>query len=408
MHAPYYSCEGHSTPGGAARCPVCSRKAVLFKIATKLKSENFLGSSPAPFVGHYGYPFVNVGILAPPELTESAWLYDAPRHWGREGYQASQVIDLRSSLINSRFKSDIKAPNKFLEISQEIGMASKPVDVEFTLYKKPAYHLSFSSFNAPMGPYGQLKKVQITDNPKIPAKVDKVVSDYDLLAKDALIYLYKNKFEENKLTQLLSVGTLGIKPQRRLVPTRWSITATDDSIGKFLMDKIKGFNETNPTAYYGGYLGNNYLILLFPDAWGYELFETYVPDKIYDSGRIMFGTDYEGYSGRKQYAFNTAGGYYAARLPILEKLESMKRQASVLALRFITNEYAVPLGVWVVREAVRKSLQSRPIEFSDKGLMLDYAKKLIKKRFNYDLDYILKESKLLGNIKTQTKLKRFI
>ena len=32
--------------------------------------EDFFGSSPAPFVGRYGYPYVNVGILATFDLHE--------------------------------------------------------------------------------------------------------------------------------------------------------------------------------------------------------------------------------------------------------------------------------------------------------------------------------------------------
>ena len=119
-------------------------------------------------------------------------------------------------------------------------------------------------------------------------------------------------------------------------------------------------------------------------------------------------TDYESYEERKTYAENCGGGYYAARLPIVEKLHNLKRQASVLTLRFITGEYAVPLGVWVVRESVRKALSFKPLEFGSEELMLKYAKHLVKKKFNYDLDMLLKESILLRKLKNQTKLVNFL
>ena len=45
---------------------------------------------------------------------------------------------------------------------------------------------------------------------------------------------------------------------------------------------------------------------------------------------------------------------------------------NVLVLRFITGDYAVPLGVWVTREATRKAMNGKPIIFSDKELMLKY------------------------------------
>ena len=86
----------------------------------------------------------------------------------------------------------------------------------------------------------------------------------------------------------------------------------------------------------------------------------------------------------------------------------MKKQASALALRFITDEYTMPLGVWVTREATRKAVSNKSIEFSSKELMLEYARKLIKKRFNYNVDYLLKESISFKNIKQQKKLMQFI
>ena len=86
----------------------------------------------------------------------------------------------------------------------------------------------------------------------------------------------------------------------------------------------------------------------------------------------------------------------------------MKKQGSVLALRFITGDYTLPLGVWITREAARKAMQSKPIEFSSKELMLEYAKKLAKKKFGFDLDGILKNSVLLRDMKQQSKLVKFL
>jgi len=119
-------------------------------------------------------------------------------------------------------------------------------------------------------------------------------------------------------------------------------------------------------------------------------------------------TDYEPYEGRKYYAEQTAGGYYTVRLAILEKLNEMKKQGSVLALRFVTGDYTLPLGVWVTREAARKALSMKPIEFSSKELLIKYTKLLVKKKFDINLDNILKQSILLKNIKQQSKLIKFL
>jgi len=385
-----------------------AKSEALFKIKDSLPKEDFLTSSPTPFVGHNFYPDLYVGILSPPEQREDAWLYDAPNYWAEKNFQIPQIVDYRSALINSRFRTHIKQRNRFLEVSQEIGMASKPVDIEINLKEKPKFKLTTDPYHAPMGPNAKLKKAQITANPRIDTRVEKIVSDTDLKANRALTYLYEKGFDETFLTKILSIGNLGLKYQRKLVPTRWSITATDDALAKHLLQQVKQYNQSYYQAYFGGYLGNYFLILLFPEVWSYELFETYAPKAEWNiSNEYTFMTDYESYQGRKTYAENCGGGYYAARLPILEKLNQLKRQSSVLTLRFITGEYAVPLGVWVVREAVRKTLNSKPLEFSSKELMLKYAKTLISKKFNYNIEILLNQSILLKKLRTQKKLIQF-
>jgi hypothetical protein len=220
--------------------------------------------------------------------------------------------------------------------------------------------------------------------------------------------LYRKGFDEHFLTKLLSVGNLGVKTDRRLVPTRWSITAVDDTLGKQLITAIKDFPESDCRIYIGGYLGNYYVVLFFDDLWSYELFEGYVP-LLQQRGDAAWETDYENYNGRTEYATQTVGGYYAARLAILERLQSLQRQAGVLALRFVTTEYSAPLGVWVVREAVRKAMAAPPLEFPDMDAMRAYVIAYCQKRFGFDVTSMLNgKSRLLKNLKVQTRLRQWL
>ena len=400
-------CKGRGFCGKSV-CPHILKSEARYKIKDKITKKDFSGSSPSCFVGRIGYPKLNVGILSPAETKENTWEYDAPRHWAKNNFQIPKIVDYRSALINSRFKVHAQDSNKILDIAQEVGMASKPVDLEVNLEDKPRYKVNHYSIVLPTGPNAQLKDAKITSNPKIHFKVDKVVSDFDLKSKDALLYLYNNEFDENFLSKILSIGNLGVKKNRKLVPTRWSITATDDTLGKEIIKKIKDFKQTDYLAFFGGYLGNYYLILTFPNIWNYELFEIYAPKASWNTSDILqYTTDYEGYEGRKTYADQCAGGYYAARLPILEKLNQLKKQGNILTLRFITDEYSVPLGVWVVREATRKTIDSKPLNFASKELMLEYAKKLAKKKFGIDLEKIFDKSIILNKLKTQIRLSSF-
>jgi DNA repair protein NreA len=379
-----------------------------FKLTKNVK-EDFFGSSPAPFIGRYGYPNINVGLLAPQQTEQQAWLHDAPRHWATNNFNINTVADLRFSLINSRSKANIKTPQKISQLAQEVGLAKKPVDIEIHLKKKPKIQPLTDRISMPMGPAAQIKSARITENPKIPTKVQRVHDDIDLKANQALQYLYKHNFDENILTKIISTGSIGIDKNRKLVPTRWSITAVDDQLGKEIIKTIKQYSETDCQAYFGSFYGNYFLILTFPDIWSYELFEMYLPKTtVNPSGEIKYTTDHEFYEGRKTYAHTTAGGYYASRLPILEKLKRHRRQATILVLRFITDEYSIHLGVWVVREAVRKAMSNKPLQFASKELMIQYAKRFIKTKFNFNLEFILNKSKLLQQQKQQRKLMEFI
>jgi len=409
MNIPCIQCKGRNPSNcGRSFCPITAKYNALFKVKNLLKSEDFFGSSPAPFVGRFGYPNINVGILSPPGHRDDAWLYDAPLHWANNSFEIPQIVDLRSSLINSRFKANIKQQNRFLEISQEVGMASRPVDVEINLVKRPFFRLSTDAVSAPMGPSASLKNMSITSNTKVHTKVDKVVGDTDLLANPGLVYLYKSGFDENFLSKLLSVGVLGKKLGRKLVPTRWSITAVDDLLCKSILNEVRNYSVGDYCVYFGSYLGNYYLFLFFPEPWSYELFETYLPNASWNqSASPQFSTDYEGFFGRKDYAEMCAGGYYTVRLALAEKMKSLHRQSSVIVLRFITGEYAVPLGVWVTRQAARKALSSKPITFASKELMLNYAGHFIRKKFGYDINTLTSHSILLKHVGKQVSLSAF-
>ncbi|MBR9677161.1 hypothetical protein GOV04_03400 [Candidatus Woesearchaeota archaeon] len=386
------ACKGRGYCG-RVNCPLQAKLHAQQKIKLTTKKD-FFGQAPNIFVGRHGYPNVNVGLLS----TEQYNNHDNPLLWSKENYNIDTIIDLRSQLVNSNFQANIKSfKDKFTELSQLVAMAKKPAEIEINLQKPPTFTVSLNQEATPHGPSVKLEKAKLTENPKIPTKVEKIVSDTDHKASRALTDLYNKDVDEHYLTKLLSAGTLGVKTDRRLVPTRWSITAVDDTISKKQIERINDNKFSEHTAYFGGHLGNYFLILQFPDVFSYELFEMLTTSKEYT-------TDYESPYGRKNYAQNTAGGYYAARLAILEGLQKQKSTASVLALRFITSDYWAPLGVWVVREAVRKAMSSKPIIFSDKALMFEYAKKIAKKHFNYKLKTIIEKSQLLKNQREQKKL----
>src|SRR3989344_6333723 len=249
---------------------IITENSVLFSKINQLDKKDFFGSSPPTiFVGSkLKYPNVNVGILSPPEESQDAWLYDAQTYWPGTDFTIRDIIALRSALINSRFQTkvdSVRGSERFTSIAQEIGIGSKPVDVEIKLEKKPVMKTDYDNIGLPMGPAIKLKDAKIIDNVKVDRNVDKVISDTDLKAVEGMRMLYEKGIDEHMISQLLTLGTLGLKKNRILVPTRWGITATDDAIGKKIIDEIQDFQSMDEYRLYtGNYFGNYYFILMFP------------------------------------------------------------------------------------------------------------------------------------------------
>ncbi len=371
--------------------------------------SSFVGSAPAPFIGQYGYPTVNVGILSP-QFVGALADYDSPRLWNATSASIGSVASKRYEMVNSRVQSGVKDfGGRFTQIVQEVAMAKMPAELEINLLAKPELSLKLEDGITPFGPGAGVKSAAVTSNVRVDRAVEKVVGDTDLRAREGVLQLYKRGFEESVMNKILSVGALGVGRDRKLVPTRWSITAVDDTVGKELLDAIRGFSVGGCTVYFGGGWGNYYLVLMFDRPFAYELFEVYVESDVnpWSSQGLKYSTDFEGYTGRTTYATETAGGYYACRLSVLEELHRLTSQNGVLVLRFITPEYSVPLGVWVCREATRNALGAGGERFESREEVLVHALTFVQKRFGINISTLLASSLLLKE-PVQKDLRQFL
>ena len=181
-------------------------------------------------------------------------------------------------------------------------------------------------------------------------RIENAFYDKDMLATQAIASLYHQGVEVSKINRILSMGMLGIQKNRKLVPTKWSISATDDIISSKLTKELENhqsidFFEVHRYAH----LGNHYSIILFPhDIWTFEMQEAWVDG----NGNLGMGTDFEDSVGGLNHHPSIAGAYFAARLSISEHLNKINRKAAVLTLREIHPQYVIPVGVWQVRERI--------------------------------------------------------
>lgn len=431
---------GRAMPQGRSPddlCPACERNGRVYcphkpvlalraEMARTLDKQDFFGPSPPNlFVGQFGYPSVSWG----PMVTLAEGVPDNPKDW--YGWGFDQIVRARSVQVRGRVNNSVleaagaspgrgrEAPApRILDMAQEAAMSSAPLDMEMRFSKKPSLAVEFHAVHQPMGPSAPLERMSLADNPKIPKSVDELVEE-QVAAGQAMRELMGRGIDEHYLTRLLTAGVLGKRPRRRLVPTRWGITAVDDTMAKAHMERIRQFPQGNDfLLFFNEYLGNRFHVLLMPGAWEYEGFETWcgpmkcpnaTPVELDGAGAregagagvsghggrgsggspsaqeahaliaparrgvrsFAISEEYEPFGGRSDYAAKQGGGYYAARLGVAEALAgAAHRQYRALVIREIMPEYDLPVGVWEIRENVRHAMANGPRRFSSRDEML--------------------------------------
>ncbi|MFW9848705.1 MAG: hypothetical protein ACFFF4_06170 [Candidatus Thorarchaeota archaeon] len=350
-------CMGHRALCGVTPCPLLMRAKALVNIESAVSGNNLEGSSPpAVFVGNQGYPKVLAGPLVPPIRGEETSLMERPDLWLNK--TLDQILSIRFSLVRTKKRlavDDAINPSRSLAETQTMALSEVPLDSEATLIKRPTFTSVFTGRTLPIGPSAPLDSFRLDDNPKVPISVDKATSDIDMNATTGIMEMFDEGVRQEHMTRLLSIGLLGVKKRRRLVPTLWSITATDDIIGRELHKEILHLPWINNYQVYVDYaLGNTVILLYVPSAWQFEALECWLGGL---NPPVM--SDFEWYKGRKNYASKIVGAYYATRLPALEHLvKHLRRQAGVLVFMEVDPSQWVPLGVWRFREIAKRALTS--------------------------------------------------
>ncbi|MCS7116094.1 MAG: Nre family DNA repair protein [Nitrososphaerota archaeon] len=367
-------CKGGRMLCGKVRCPIIVKAQSMIKYEPLLNDHIHGSTPPSVFVGRIGYPKVYIGPMIPPYFG-STEILDTPEDWiGKSIYD---IIDYRFSLIRGKVRMSIfnaQRGDRLLETLQELAMGERSIDAEAVFMKRPRKVLSLSEETQPFGPSAPLKSLSV-GNVSVDRRIEEAFYDRDLKAADAIYKLYDEGVLVTRIQRAFSIGMLGIGARRKLVPTRWSITAVDSIISLKLIDEIKQYNSIDEYRVYSfKNLDNIFIVILMPGNWSFEWIEAWFPGTTWNVGGkepALMG-DYEGYWGRTTYA-SVGGCYYAARLAVAERLRMERKQASALLLREIHPGYILPVGVWNVRESVRSALRNAPATFDDLNEAWRYA-----------------------------------
>jgi len=401
------ACRGAKLLCGKPRCPILTKAEGFAKNAGALLNSDLIqGSSPpGVFVGRFGYPKVFIGPMVPAIFGETA-LLDTPELW--KGKSIEEIVNYRYSLVRGCLRADIfdaQTGSRLVDTLQEVAMSVKPTDSELSLFKKPVNRISFSENSQPFGPSAPMKEFKPSGNISVDQRIEKAYYDRDLKAADAIFSLYRNGVLFSKLEKTFSMGIFGEKKRRKLVPTRWSITAVDSTLSLRLIEEIKDYETIDEFRVFATTnLDNVYVAILTPEKWKFEWIEAWHSGTAWNK----FGTrpemigDFEGYYGRKTYA-KPGGCYYSTRFAVSEYLAGIRRQSGAIMLREIHPGYILPVGVWNVRESIRALLTCSHRSFDTIGGALDYA----CSNFEISKVHWLENSELLKQLIQQKRITDF-
>ncbi|ABO07752.1 Nre family DNA repair protein [Pyrobaculum calidifontis] len=343
-------CRGRKLLCGLPKCPIEPRARAFHLALRRISGREVFGSTPpSVIVGEFGWPSVRVYLGEPPEVFgEEARRYDDPRLlWG---LSLEEISALRSYMAFG--VKTARTPWELGELAF-VYVSSRPVDVEMRLEKPPVPSLKFDLREKPLGPRAPLESARVVENPSPPRPLESLIND-DVSAHEAVVELYSRGVDLYIIQRAFSLGLLGARHRRRLVPSRWGITAVDVAVGNWLAEAVRHFGEVPSPLYgYGEYLDNRYLVVVVPGPLRFVYLERWQQGD--RAAEVLVKEDPRGVRSTMD------GGFEAARVAVLEKLYAMRRRGSVGIVRWIGEGYYVSVGNWQIRETVRR-IQLRPLD----------------------------------------------
>lgn len=359
-------CKGYKRLCGLPRCPILDKFRAQARVVSSISGEELQGyTPPSMLVGEQGYPRVNVYLLLPPGASmEESRLHEDPIGWSLSKTPLARIIEYRGGMVGAGLRVYARDPWMLYEKEISLAVAStRPVDTEARLKRMPLPRLRFDGLTKPLGPTAPARDVRVSGSPKLHSRLEKRIWD-DTLSSEAVVDLYRSGVDVYTIQRAFSAGLFGRLRNRRLVPTRWSITAVDDIISRDLRREIRDYNIVNDTmVFHTSYLGNRFTIIVMPGEGSFEWIEAWHPAGLWTAGARTV-TRFRLYEDPLGRATADDGGFSAARMAVLEWMSRNRVRGDVVILREILPSYYAPVGNWHIRETVRRAMEAGPIASS--------------------------------------------
>jgi hypothetical protein len=356
------------------------------------------GFGSAPIVGEKNYPFLQIHNSSNEDKANN---FMNSGEIVKQGYK--DIFELKAkNILGSTQNTHIRrTTDRINNEIIDIYKSKKAIEFNSTFETEIKFDKVLTNkFAGVVGSKNELESLNATENTATNKQIEKYESN-DAKAKEAVIKLYEKGENEQQIIHLLALGIFGVSINKKLVPSKWAITAYDTMIQTHLHKKILKYNPINQyEVYYYQNKSDTHVNILLPDNY----MGTHTEDwaNSYSDEWNGFNVDWFNNSNKLSTpeALN-AGGYYATKIALNEHLNSRKKQAAAIMIRRI-RDYDVPLGVVFVRECVRESFKHQVFKTSSFSELDNFIKTKFPDHYKHFIN-----SKVLKEQKKQTKLNQF-
>ncbi len=364
-------CKGYRKLCGLSKCPILERIRA-WKIANWKGKKAHGPTPPSVIVGESGYPYVPLMVGVAPSYDE---IYENPEKWFEMRLPLSEIIKLRASMLTPFKRVRVN------DLNDEVvwaGVSTKPVDVEARLFREPLPP-SFDGVLKPVGPSAP-GEIKVVSNPKVDPVIDRLSND-DVKAEEGVKEAWEKGVNNENIVRAFSLGLLG--KNKKMVPTRWAITAVDTIVSEEIKSKMRDWREVGyeRMGVYEHY-GNKYVVILRPDVLEVEMYEVWKRGSLWARDRDEIIYNRERLVKGAKALDPRDGGFHALKRGFLEALSEFGVRSGATIVRIVDNRYYAPVGSWQIRlgvkEATRRAIMGKGTEKVDIGIKLRPRQRSLK------------------------------
>jgi hypothetical protein len=322
------------------------------------------------------YPMLEAGFLASNEPLEHLSIYDFPQVW--QGLDRDTIFSMRRHLYRFLLPVDARSmqPEGVIRTLQEIALSVRPIALRVEGESLRPRGLQFRSGQLPSSNDVMIQSIELLSEPEI-SKVAERITQQDIPATEGIWRLLDYDYSLDQVVRLMSIGLLGRKKTRRILPTRSAYKATINAfIDRVVMELIESPSISSYEIHSGNLFGDQFFVLLHPGESRVDYLSLDV-----SGNKITRGFAFE---GLHQWSSDAKTSLYSdyARFSVYRKLMRRKERCHVTVFHLMKDPRNQLLGPWISRAGVDEALASESIKFDNRENAIQLLDTLLEPEFS--------------------------